>query len=60
MNPKDNEIVSLSDGEIVIWVDGESSLHMKCITRQGDPVELNYDGVNDLCQVLQKLAERIR
>lgn len=60
MNLDDNNMVSLNDGEIVIWIENDSSLHMKCVTKEGDPVELNFDQLEELCAILQKLAERIR
>lgn len=59
MNPADQDVVTLSNGDIVIWIEGESSLHIKCLTKYGDPVELNSEEVNELCEVLRMLAIRI-
>lgn len=55
----DEEVITLSNGNIVMWIDGESSLHLKSITKFGDPVELNLEEVNELCEVLKKLALRL-
>lgn len=55
-----NEVVFLSDRDISIWVDGESSVHLKCITRFGDPVELNAHELDELCEILKAMADRIR
>jgi hypothetical protein len=60
MDQNDPEVVSLNGGEIVIWIENDSSLHIKCVTRSGDPVELNSEEVDELCKILQKLAERTR
>ena len=59
MNPVDQEVVSLSNGDIVIWIVEESSLHIKCVTKHGDPVELNAEEVKELCEVLTAMAKRI-
>lgn len=42
-----------------MWIEDDSSLHIKCITKQGDPVELNSEEVAELCETLQQLAKRI-
>jgi hypothetical protein len=55
----EEEVVKLSNGDIVIWTDEDSSLHIKCVTKFGDPVELNSEEVNELCEILQALAKRI-
>ena len=60
MNPIDQDVVRLSNGEIVIWIEDESPLHLKCITNHGDPVELNLEETNELIEVLRTLAKRIR
>lgn len=55
-----NEVVFLSDGDISICVDIESCVHLKCITRFGDPVELNAHELDELCEILKTMADRIR
>ena len=59
MDSNDNEIIELSNGEIVMWTDNKSSLHIKCISKFGDPVELNAEEILELCDILQKCAKRI-
>jgi hypothetical protein len=54
------DVVSLSDGDISIWIDGESSVHIKSVTKFGDPVELNAHEVDELCEILKKMADQIR
>jgi hypothetical protein len=59
MATENEDIVSLSNGDITIWIDAESSVHIKCITNFGDPVELNAEEVNELCEVLERMAKKI-
>lgn len=54
-----NDVVTMNDGDVVIWTDSNSSLHIKCVTKHGDPVELNADEVAELVTALQTLARTI-
>ncbi len=51
--------IILAEGDISICVVEESSLHIKCITKYGDPVELNFEEVKRLYEVLLALSKRI-
>ncbi len=53
------EVITLGNGEIVLWIDDDSSLHLKSVTKFGDPVELSLEEVNELCEVLRKIAIRL-
>ena len=60
MSHPPNEVVRLSDGDIVVWVEqGDGSVMLKAITRHGDPVELNAEQLKELCEVLMRLARSI-
>lgn len=59
MSDPTNEIFRLSDGDIRMWIVEESTLHLKCVTPEGDPVELNVEEVKELCELLTRLAPRI-
>ena len=59
MSAYSNDAITLSNGDIAFWIDDDASLHIKCITKTGDPVELNYEEVLELCQLLQQMIERI-
>ena len=48
-----------SNGEIKIWVENETSIHIKAITNFGDPVELNAEEAIELSALLKKLAKEI-
>lgn len=60
MSSSNDEVITLSNGEVTIWISEESSLHIKCVTKHGDPVEFNSDEIDELCQILKQLADRIR
>ena len=59
MESSNEDVVTLSNGDIVMWVVCGSTLHLKCVTPQGDPVELNATEVVRLCQVLHRFAKQI-
>lgn len=54
-----NDIITLFDGEITIWIEPQTALFMKCRTKYDDPVELNKEQVEHLCEVLQKLVPQL-
>ena len=58
MKSANQEIFELSHGELVAWVDPGAAVHLKVVTPQGDPVELNAEEVRALCEALQKLVAR--
>ena len=60
MVPMNDDIFRLSNGEITMWIENETSLHIKCVTKEGDPVELNFEEVEELCIILHRLGERIK
>jgi hypothetical protein len=47
------------DSEIRVWVEQDSSIHMKVVTLTGDPVELSENEARRLAAVLMKYAELI-
>ncbi len=53
MESKNDEVVTLGNGDIVMWIDS-GTLHLKCVTKQGDPVELNVNELVELLESLQK------
>jgi hypothetical protein len=46
----------MCSGDIIAWIVDGSAVHLKCITRQGDPVELE---LQHLCEALLRLAKDI-
>jgi hypothetical protein len=59
MNTNSDEITTLSNGDIVMWAEPSGSLHLKCITKHGDPVELSAEEVKELCVMLERLLKSI-
>ncbi len=56
MNETRQEVFKLSHGDVVAWVEPGEAVHLKCVTPQGDPVELNAEEIKALCEALQRLA----
>jgi hypothetical protein len=45
-------------GDVSLWVEQDSSIQLKAMTRQGDPVELSPDEARRVAQTLLAFAER--
>jgi hypothetical protein len=58
MESSNDEVVTLANGEIVMWIDS-GTLHLKCVTKQGDPVELNADELVELLLSLQSCMQQL-
>ena len=50
---------STDDGSVRIWIEQESSIHMRVITSSGDPVELNGAEAREIAKKLLEYAELI-
>ena len=59
MNQTNDTVFTLSNGEVSVWVEEGSTIHLRCVTSYGDPVELNADEVKDLIGVLERLVHEI-
>jgi hypothetical protein len=59
MNTGKEEVFEFSHGEIVVSVHEESSVHLRSLTKAGDPVELNAEEARELAALLESLAKRI-
>ena len=58
MDPSDGDVITFARGDIAMWIDS-GTLHLKCVTKQGDPVELNADEVAELLQVIGQLVREM-
>jgi len=47
------DIFRLSDSELCAWIEQNDSIHIKAITKFGDPVELTDEDVKKLIRFLQ-------
>ena len=48
---------TLADGCVDVWIEQDSSIQLKAISKFGDPVELTVDEVRVLAENLRRLAE---
>ncbi|MGA2065888.1 MAG: hypothetical protein ABSG86_13020 [Thermoguttaceae bacterium] len=54
------DVVKLSDGEVKLWIEQGSSIHIKAVTKHGDPVELNEGEADELGETLIEMARLLR
>ncbi len=58
MNPVSKlNVVQLSGGEVTLWLEQGTSVHLRAVTKQGDPVELSVEEAKELAIELLRLAE---
>ncbi|WP_259699778.1 DUF6360 family protein [Pseudomonas protegens] len=48
-----------SDGDVRLWIEQGSAIHLKAISPHNDPVELTAEQALELAQALQRLARRL-
>lgn len=48
-----------SDGAIRIWIEQGTSIHMKAVTSEDDPVELSEAEAIEVSEVLKRFANKI-
>lgn len=56
--PKDG-LQKFAEGDVYFWIEQESSIHLKAITRHGDPVELTTDEARNLAKALLRAADSV-
>ena len=59
MNALKDNVFEISGGEITLTVHDETAIHLRSITEQGDPVELNSEEARELGRLLLALADRV-
>ena len=52
-------VFSASGQEVYCWVEQQSSVMLKAVTRHGDPVELTAIEARELAKVLLRLADEV-
>jgi len=50
----------LSAGEVRMWIHEGDAIALKCVTREGDPVELSEEEAEELASALLKLVAELR
>ncbi len=58
MTLQDPHVVELSE-EVYLWMEQDTSIHLKAVTKYGDPVELSAEEARELAQVLEGLAKKL-
>ncbi|PZP04630.1 MAG: hypothetical protein DI621_23645 [Pseudomonas protegens] len=48
-----------SEGDVRLWIEQGSVIHLKAISPHNDPVELTAEQALELAQALQRLAGRL-
>jgi hypothetical protein len=49
-------VKKFSDGDVYLWIEQESSIHLKAVTQHGDPVELTEREAEELGRTLIEMA----
>jgi hypothetical protein len=49
-------VVSISNGEVALWVEEGRSIHLKATSPHGDPVELSAAEALELAEQLRRMA----
>jgi hypothetical protein len=47
----------LVGGEVCVWIEQESSIHLKAVAAAGDPVEMTWNDARKLGELLIRLAD---
>jgi len=55
-----DDVREFSDGEVVVWIEQNASIHIKVVDRHGDPVELTEHEADELGKALIAMAQELR
>jgi hypothetical protein len=55
----ENGVILLSHGEVALWDDDGRAVHLKAVTKLGDPVELSAEEAKELAKMLVEMANRV-
>jgi hypothetical protein len=53
------ELQKFSSGEVYFWIEQDSSIMLKAVTKHGDPVELGAEEVRKIAEALLKVATEL-
>jgi hypothetical protein len=59
MNNEQRKLVEFAQGDVYLWVEADSSIMLKAISRGGDAVELGSGEARELGETLIKIAAKI-
>jgi hypothetical protein len=55
----DNDLNKFSNGDVYFWIEQESSIHLKAVTSDGDPVELTAIEAREFATALLEAALKL-
>jgi hypothetical protein len=53
------ELHEFGGGEVYFWIEANSSIMLKAVTKHGDPVELGAEEVREIAEALLKAATEL-
>jgi hypothetical protein len=59
MSLPSHDIISLLDGDISLWIEQGTSIHLKTLSPYGDPLELSAEEAKELAKHLLLLASTL-
>lgn len=60
MNQRGNNKLVFAGGDVYVWIEQDSSVHIKAVTDHGDPVELTEDEAEELGNALISMSQQLR
>ena len=60
MTTYNSTVQKYSNSEVCFGVEQDSSIHIKALTNEGDPVELSKDEAMEIGKALIELADQLR
>ena len=58
VTPSKKDYFEAGNGDIQLSIHDGASVHLRSVTKHGDPVELNSEEARSLAKLLMELAER--
>ena len=55
----DEKLYSSDDEHLKVWIEQDTSIHLKAVTDRGDPVELTENDARQLEKILLQYADYI-
>jgi hypothetical protein len=59
MEANREDVLSISNDEVTLWVTDDRTIHLKALTSFGDPVELGSEEARILAEALLRFAARV-
>jgi len=55
----ERQVQRFAGGDVFLWLEQESSIHLKAISGHGDPVELTADEAREIAAALIATAQKL-